>query len=114
MIVRANLKFYQPEEFRPRHEQLATQSAAGAQLSALDEAIDAEIIDAEEAGRFMHGVSKSFRLGCESFCRRWSNGRFHRSKTRTLGVGVGHSAPAMERAFPATLLMTIAAEESDL
>ena len=62
----------------------------------------------------MHGVSKSFRLGCESFCRRWSNGRFHRLKTQTLGGGAGYSAPAMERAFPATLLVAIAAKESDL
>lgn len=49
----ARLVFEQPEEFGPRNQQLATEGAARAQLSTLNQPIDAEVVNAEEAGRLV-------------------------------------------------------------
>ena len=66
----ARLVFEQPQEFRAWDEQFSTQRTASAQLPALDEAINAEVVHAEKTGSLMHGVSEALRLARGGFCRR--------------------------------------------
>ena len=110
----ARLVLEEPQEFRAWNEQFSTQRTAGVQLPTLDEAIDAEVIDAEEAGSLMHGIGEPLRLFGGSFQWRLRDRRFHRSKTLTLSGTSRCSAPAVERATSNRLLMPVGAEESDL
>jgi hypothetical protein len=55
--------FQKFDQFGAGHEQLATHCPAHFQFAPLDEAVNAEIIDAQEIGGFLHGVGQSFRWG---------------------------------------------------
>ena len=50
----------QSKKFRARNEKLSAQSPARLQFPTLDQPIDAEIIHAQQAGRFGDGISDSF------------------------------------------------------
>ena len=66
----ARLVFEQPQEFRAWDEQFSTQRMAGVQLPTLDETINAEVIDSEQVGSLMHGISEPLWRARGGFCRR--------------------------------------------
>ncbi len=52
----------QSHEFSARNEQLAAKHATSPQLSSLDQAVNAEVIDTQEVGCFLHGISETLPL----------------------------------------------------
>ena len=56
------------------HEQFATQSAADFEFVALDETVNAEIIDTEQVCGFLDGIGQPFRVRGGRWCFRCGNG----------------------------------------
>lgn len=56
------LVFQQPEELGSRYEQFTAQRTTGAQFAALDQPVDAEVIDPEQIGRFLNGIREPLRF----------------------------------------------------
>jgi hypothetical protein len=52
------LVFQQPEELRSRYEKFATQRTTGAQFAALDQPVNAEVINAEKISCFFYGIGE--------------------------------------------------------
>lgn len=53
--------FQKPQQFGAGHEQFTAQSPADFELAALNETVNAEIIDTEHVGGFPDGVGQPFR-----------------------------------------------------
>ena len=60
---RSSFALQQFEQFGARHQQLAAQGTAWLQLSALNQPVNAEIVDAKHGCGFLDGISQPFNRG---------------------------------------------------
>lgn len=73
----SGLTFQEPQQFGARNQELSTKRATGAEFSALDETIDAKIIDSQKSRRFMNGIGEPRLLQIGVLFLRASSRRFH-------------------------------------
>ncbi len=88
------LVFQQPQQFRSRHEKFAAKRTTGAQFSALDQSINAEVIDSEKIGGFLYGIGEPLLFGglIDNRCAV----RLHRAADRKRALPTT-GAPTLER-----------------
>src|SRR5205814_750011 len=73
LIIAASFGFQKFEQFGPGHQYFAAESAARLELVALNQTIDAEIVDPEQIGRFSHRICKPFSGGGRFFSLRYES-----------------------------------------
>lgn len=72
----------QSQQFRPRHEQLASQRSTGAKFPTLNKSIHTEVIHSQKVGRFLDRIRESFLFGSGWLGRR-RNERVHANTDHT-------------------------------